>query len=111
MTLAFRLADQLETMVVDLQSVESGRRTHNEFHLAAVAPGIAAVADGRWEVRVPLTIPELGALQFSVTLINHDGTMSRTVDGGYTVQATLGANDTTQTQAIQVGAAAESFSP
>jgi hypothetical protein len=106
-TLVFRFADQLDTLIVDVEDPQSGRVTHNEFDLAVVAPGIAAVTDGRWDLRVPLTIPELGVLQFSATLINHDGTMSRAIDGGFTVQASFGANNTTQTATTQVGIAIE----
>jgi hypothetical protein len=102
-TVAFRFANQLETLLVDLEDPVSGRRTHNEFDLTVVAPELAAMTNGREPVRVPLTIPELGTLQFSVTLINHDGTTSGAVEGGFTVQSTLGADDSSQTQTTQVG--------
>lgn len=103
-TLVFRFAEQPATLIVDIEDPRSGRVTHNEFDLAVVAPGIAAMTDGRWDdLRVPLMIPELGALQFSVTLVNHDGTMSRANDGAFTVQASFGANNTSQTATTQVG--------
>lgn len=110
-TLVFRFADQLEILIVDLTGPQSGRHTHNEFNLAVLAPGIAAVTEGRWEIRVPLTIPELGALQFRVTVANHDGTMSREVAGGFTVQASFGADNTIQAKATQIGTTTESVGP
>jgi hypothetical protein len=106
-TLVFRFADRPETLIVDIDGPASGRRSHNELNLAALAPEIAATTQGRSEVRVPLTIPELGALPFSVTLIDHTGAMSRAVEGSFTVQSELGANDTTQTQTTQVGTTTE----
>lgn len=111
-TLVFRFAEQPTTLRVDIEDLQSERVTHNEFDLAVVAPGIVAMTDGRWDdLRVPLMIPELGALQFSATLINHDGTMSRATDGRFTVQAEFGANDTTQTETTQVGIVTELSAP
>ncbi len=110
-TVVFRFADQLETLVVDLEDAASGRGTHNEFDLSVLAPELATATDGREEVRVPLTIPAVGVLRFSVTLINHDGTRSRAVDGTFTVQSTLGVSDTSQTQTTEVGGTTESFGP
>ncbi len=99
--LQFRLADQLDTLSVEIVDPRSGRATSNQFDLAAVAPGIESVTNGRWDLRVPLTIPALGALRFSATLVNQDGTMSRPTDGGFTVQAAFGANNGTQTETTQ----------
>jgi hypothetical protein len=102
-TLVFRVADQLETLVVDLDGPTSGRRSHHEFDLGALAPGIEAATQGRWELRVPLTIPELGALQFGVMLIDRNANTSRAVQGSFTVESALGANDATQTQSTEAG--------
>lgn len=106
-TVVFRFADRLETLIVDIDGPTSGRQSHNEFDLGVLAPGIEGATQGRWEVRVPLTIPELGALQFSVTLIDHSARTSRPVGGSFTVESALGANDTTQTQNTQVGTTVE----
>jgi hypothetical protein len=97
-TVTLRFADQLEVLIVDIDSPSSGRESHNQFDLTAVAPEIAAATQGRFEVRLPLTIPELGALQFSVTVIDRNGKTSRAVEGGFTVQSALGANDTNEAQ-------------
>jgi hypothetical protein len=102
-TVVFRFADHLETLIVDFEGPASGRRSHNEFDLGVVAPEIGETTQGRSRVRLPLTIPELGALQFSVTMVDHSGKASRAVGGAFTVQSQLGANDTTQTQSTQVG--------
>lgn len=102
-TLVFRFADRLETLIVDLESVASGRSTHNAFDLAQIAPDIATATEGRWQVRVPLVIPELGVLQFRMVLVDSTGTQSGTVVGGFTVQSELGASDTTQTQTTVSG--------
>jgi len=102
-TVVFRFADQLGTLIVDIDAPASERLSHNQFDLGVVAPEIAAMTQGRSKVRLPLTIPELGALHFSVTMIDHSGKTSRAVEGGFTVQSALGANDSTQTQTTQVG--------
>ena len=102
-TVVFRSADRLETLIVDIDGPVSGRRSHHEFDLGALVPGIEDATQGRREVRVPLTIPELGTLQFSVTLVDHNTNMSRAVEGSFTVESALGANDTTQTQTTQGG--------
>lgn len=96
-TLAFRFADRLETLIVDLKGPVSGRSIHHEFDLAALAPEIASATEGRWEVRVPLLLPELGSLLFRMTLVDHAGAATGTIEGGFTVQSVLGAGNTTQT--------------
>lgn len=102
-TVVFRFADHLETLVVDIDGPRSGQRSHNQFELGDVAPDIAAMTQGRAVIRLPITTPELGALQFSATLIDQGGRTSRAVEGGFTVQSVLGANDTSQTQTTQAG--------
>jgi hypothetical protein len=97
-SLVFRFADHLETLIVDLEGMTSGRGTHNEFDLTKLAPDITTATEGRWQVRVPLIIPELGGLQFSMVVVDSTGTRSGPVVGGFTVESQLGTGDTTQTQ-------------
>lgn len=110
-TVVFRFADRLETLLVDLEGPVSGRRTHNEFDLTVLAPELSSARSGREEIRVPLMIPELGALRYSVTLRNQDGTTSGVVAGTFTVQSALGTSDTSQTQTTEVGTTTESRGP
>jgi hypothetical protein len=110
-TIVFRFADRLQTLLVDLEGPASGRRTHHEFDLTVLAPAVSSATSGNEEIRVPLIIPELGALQYSVTLVNQDGTSSGVVEGTFTVQSALGASDTSQTQTTEVGTTTESFGP
>jgi hypothetical protein len=104
-TLAFRFADKIETLLMDFEDPGSGSRTHNEFDLTTLAPGISDATEGRWDVRVPLTIPALGALQFRAWLIDQNGPTSDPDDGGFTVQEEIGINDDIADTQIQVGTA------
>ena len=101
-TLVFRFADGLETLIVEIDGPASGRQVNNEFDLHSLAPAIANQTQGREEVRVPLMVPELGALPFRVTVVDGSGTRSGAVQGSFTVQSDFGANDTNQTQTTVV---------
>jgi len=102
-TLVFRFADGLETLIVEIGGPTSGRLIHHEFDLKTLVPGIEAVRQGRQVVRVPLTIPEFGALSFRVIVMDQLANSSGPVEGSFTVHSEVGASDTTQTQTTQVG--------
>ena len=95
-TIVFRYADHPTTLVIDF-SGKSGQLTHNEIDLAALKPAIVEATEGRWKVRAPLEIPELGPLQFSAVLKDLLGRSSSAIGGSFTVEDGFGAGNGTQT--------------
>lgn len=92
----FRFAEHPRTMVIDFEGL-SGRRTHNELNLVALAPDIADATDGGWDMRAPVRIPELGALRFDAVLVEQSGRVSSVVGGGFTVESSFGGANSGQT--------------
>lgn len=97
--LGFRSADAPSTVVLDIESPASGRTTHNELSLVSLNPDIVNASEGRWEMRAPVIVPDLGGLRFRSTLQDQRGT-SQAVEGDFTVQASLNASNTTQTTQV-----------